>query len=79
MSCELEARLCHATSGGASDSGPEAFWTSATAAQDLPAQVPLERWAIERHFSPNVTPGSMYVRHAAFLRDPAAFDAAAFR
>ena len=72
----------HKGTGGAGEATTgsySGFWHSATGAQDLPCCVPLERWAIDPCYSPTVSPGKMYVRHAAFLPEPASFDAAAFR
>lgn len=55
------------------------FWAGALQAANLPQAVPHERWALQRHYAEAPAIGKMYVRHAAFLADVAAFDAAAFR
>ena len=59
--------------------GLDGFWVGALQAADLPQAVPHERWALQRHYAAAPAVGKMYVRHAGFLPDVAAFDAAAFR
>ena len=68
-----KAGLCHA--------GLTGFWKSAVSAADLPGPVPLERWDIDRAFSPQLPPSkmTMYTRFAAFCDGMPCFDAAAFR
>ena len=75
----MPSAIVHAFAGEAAVASYDGFWQSAISAQDLPSTLSLERWAIHSHYSPTVSPGKMYVRHAALLPDPAAFDAAAFR
>ena len=41
--------------GPAAAEGVAGFWGAAAAGADLPAVVPYDRWAIERHYSPDVT------------------------
>lgn len=65
--------------GLAEDSDLEGFWQGALQAADLPQAVPHERWELQRCYAPGAEVGKMYVRHASYLRDVAAFDAAAFR
>ncbi len=55
------------------------FWNQAVSAANLPQQIPHERWAIERFYSPDVSVGKMYVRYAGFIDSFDRFDAAAFR
>ena len=69
----LPTHVCYA--------GLTGFWKSAVSAADLPGQVPLERWDIDRAFSPQLPPSkmTMYTRLAAFCDGMPCFDAAAFR
>ena len=47
---------------------------------DLPCQVPHQRWDPDRYFVPEARGDlTMYVRHAAFIRDLDMFDASMFR
>ena len=61
--------------------GLAAFYNSASTARDLQQTVPLERWDIERAYTPSATPGSMtiYTRFAAFCEGISDFDGALFR
>lgn len=43
--------------GPAAAAGVEGFWAAAAAGSDLPAVIPLERWAVEQHYAPDVTGG----------------------
>lgn len=40
--------------GPAAAGGVAGFWDAAVAGTDLPAAIPYGRWAIERHYSPEV-------------------------
>lgn len=64
---------------GNSNGGLGSFWNQAWKAMDLPEQIPLERWPINRVYSPDVSINKMYVRFAGFLPHGDCFDAAAFR
>lgn len=64
---------------GSSVGGLGSFWKQAKEAMDLPEQIPLERWPINRVYSPDVSINKMYVRFAGFLPHGDCFDAAAFR
>ncbi len=65
--------------GSAEEGGQEAFWKLAASGGDLPVQIPLERWAINGVYSPDVKVDKMYTRFASFLAAGDRFDAAAFR
>ncbi|WP_175728903.1 non-ribosomal peptide synthetase/type I polyketide synthase [Burkholderia ambifaria] len=63
---------------GRSDT-PSAFWQLLDHARDAVAEVPGERWDIERYYDPDPsTPGKMATRHGAFLERVDEFDAAFF-
>ena len=55
------------------------FWGAATAAADLPRQVPASRWDLERLYAPDPAGGKMYARFAAFIDDVESFDPQARR
>ena len=72
--------VCTAFAPGAEGVGSvHKFWNQAVQAVDLPQQIPHERWDIDRFYSPDVSVGKMYVRHAGFIDSFDQFDAAAFR
>ncbi|MDP9360665.1 MAG: SDR family NAD(P)-dependent oxidoreductase [Acidobacteriota bacterium] len=59
--------------GGADD--PEKFWELLRAGRDAVTEVPRERWDIDRYYDPAPgTPGKMYTREGAFLRNVDQFD-----
>ncbi|PRG06999.1 non-ribosomal peptide synthetase [Burkholderia ambifaria] len=63
---------------GQSDT-PSAFWQLLDHARDAVAEVPGERWDIDRYYDPDPsTPGKMATRHGAFLERVDEFDAAFF-
>ncbi|WP_176091036.1 non-ribosomal peptide synthetase/type I polyketide synthase [Burkholderia ambifaria] len=63
---------------GRSDT-PDAFWQLLDHARDAVAEVPGERWDIDRYYDPDPsTPGKMATRHGAFLERVDEFDAAFF-
>ncbi|WP_175671510.1 non-ribosomal peptide synthetase/type I polyketide synthase [Burkholderia ambifaria] len=63
---------------GRSDT-PSAFWQLLDHARDAVAEVPGERWDIDRYYDPDPsTPGKMATRHGAFLERVDEFDAAFF-
>ncbi|WP_175797739.1 non-ribosomal peptide synthetase/type I polyketide synthase [Burkholderia ambifaria] len=63
---------------GRSDT-PFAFWQLLDHARDAVAEVPGERWDIDRYYDPDPsTPGKMATRHGAFLERVDEFDAAFF-
>ncbi|MDP9587245.1 UNVERIFIED_ORG: amino acid adenylation domain-containing protein [Burkholderia contaminans] len=63
---------------GQSDT-PSAFWQLLDHARDAVAEVPAERWDIDRYYDPDPsTPGKMATRHGAFLERVDEFDAAFF-
>lgn len=68
-----------ALAGVAGDGTTAKFWGQAVQAVDVLQQIPHERWAIDRFYSPDVSVGKMYVRHAGFIDSFDQFDAAAFR
>ena len=43
--------------GAAAADSVSGFWGAAVAGTDLPTDIPYDRWAIERHYSPDVTGG----------------------
>lgn len=43
--------------GPAAAAGMEGFWAAAAAGSDLPTVIPLDRWAVEQHYAPDVTGG----------------------
>lgn len=43
--------------GAAATRSVAGFWSTAIDADDLPTVIPYNRWAIERHYSPDVTGG----------------------
>ena len=43
--------------GPAAAAGVAGFWAAAAAGSDLPTVIPLERWAVEQHYAPDVTGG----------------------
>ena len=59
----------------------QAFWANAQGGSDLQQLVPLDRWDIERAYSPQMPPSKMtiYTRQAAFCTAVEDFDASAFR
>ncbi len=59
----------------------ESFWQNAVSANDVQQLGPLERWDIDRAYSPQMPPSKMtiYTRHAAFCSGVEQFDAPAFR
>lgn len=61
--------------------GYDGFWHAASKAEDLPTQVPLQRWDVDIAYSPQQPPSKMtiYARSGAFCQDMEMFDAAAFR
>ena len=80
--CDQAASIWETLSTAAGPGGAEGlggFWTGAVQATDLPQAVPHERWALQLHYAAAPAVGKMYVRHAGFLPDVAAFDAAALR
>ncbi|RKR91092.1 amino acid adenylation domain-containing protein/thioester reductase-like protein [Micromonospora pisi] len=58
---------------------PDEFWDLLVQGRDAVREIPAERWDVDQVYdaSPE-TPGTMYVRRAAFIDDPAAFDPAFF-
>lgn len=70
---------CAAFSGPEEESGPKGFWSKAARGAELQQLIPLERWSLERCYSPNVAVDKMYARFAGFIPGVEAFDAAAFR
>lgn len=64
--------------GGAS--GPDALWSMLSERRTGLGEVPPDRWDHRRYHDPDRdTPGKMYVREGAFLREPiTAFDPLAF-
>lgn len=70
---------CAAFSGPEEENGPTGFWSKAARAAELQQLIPLERWSLERCYSPNVAVDKMYARFAGFIPGVEAFDAAAFR
>ena len=67
--------------GSASDTGIAGFWQALQEEQDLPSTVPLQRWDVDKYFSPETKSRqlSMNVRMAAFVDDLDHFDASLFR
>ena len=67
--------------GSAVDAGIAGFWQALQAEQDLPSTVPLQRWDVDKYFSPETKSRqlSMYVRMAAFVDELDHFDASLFR
>ena len=53
MVTEVVGLTC-AYPGPAAAGGVAGFWGAAVAGADLPAAIPYDRWAIERHYSPEV-------------------------
>ena len=43
--------------GAAAADSVMGFWGAAVAGTDLPTVIPYDRWAIERHYSPDITGG----------------------
>ncbi|KAK9803914.1 hypothetical protein WJX72_004698 [[Myrmecia] bisecta] len=64
-----------------SEAGLSGFWTTIAQSGDLPTIVPLDRWDIERAYSPDAASAkmTMYVRFAAFCGGVGDFDAALFK
>ncbi|XYI03831.1 type I polyketide synthase [Sorangium sp. So ce1128] len=63
--------------GGAED--PEAFWRLLSGGVDAIAEIPRDRWDVDRYYDPRPgTPGKIYVRHGGFLRAIEQFDAKFF-
>jgi acyl transferase domain-containing protein/acyl carrier protein len=59
---------------------PEAFWQMLSTGMDAICEIPPDRWNADRFYSSDVsTPGKMYVREGAFLKEPIdRFDASFF-
>jgi malonyl CoA-acyl carrier protein transacylase len=54
---------------------PEKFWQLMRDKVDAIAEVPPDRWNIDKYYDSNPeTPGKMYVRHGGFLQDTDKFD-----
>lgn len=70
---------CTAFTGPEEEGGPSGFWSKAARGADLQQLIPLERWSLERCYSPDVAVDKMYARFAGFIPGVEAFDAAAFR
>lgn len=80
MWLKLPPKPIRAYDAGSKDAcGLEAMFLAAVAGQDIPSEVPHERWSIERAYAPEVAVDKMYVRHAGFLSGVQEFDAATFR
>lgn len=63
---------------GGADS-PAAFWHNLATGVDAVAEVPGERWDVDKYFDPDRgVPGASYTRRGAFLSDVAGFDAEFF-
>ena len=41
--------------GPAAEASVAGFWGAAAVGADLPTVIPYDRWAIERHYSPDIT------------------------
>jgi acyl transferase domain-containing protein/NAD(P)-dependent dehydrogenase (short-subunit alcohol dehydrogenase family)/aryl carrier-like protein len=54
------------------------FWENLLNGVDSVAEIPDDRWDIDRFYSPDHEPGKMYTREGGFLDDIADFDAAFF-
>lgn len=55
---------------------PEAYWKLLRNGINTVAQVPAERWDIDRYYDPDPdAPGQMYTRYGSFLEDVDCFDA----
>jgi Beta-ketoacyl synthase, N-terminal domain len=60
--------------------GTSAFWQAVRDEVNVPVEVPLQRWDVDRYFSPDVTTKlEMYVRFGGFVEDLDAFDSGLFR
>jgi acyl transferase domain-containing protein len=63
-----------------SGEGVDGFFASLLAEEDLPRQVPHQRWDMEHYFSPEAQGHlSMYVRMASVINGLDEFDATLFR
>ena len=55
---------------------PEAYWKLLRDGVNTVAQVPAERWDIDKYYDPDPNaPGQMYTRYGSFLEDVDCFDA----
>ena len=51
------------------------FWANLLDGVDAVGEIPIDRWDIERFYSPDQAPGKMYTREGGFLSDIGDFDA----
>ena len=56
-----------------------AMHSAAVSGNDIPCQIPFERWSIEAAYDPTVAIDKMYVRQAGFIDGVENFDASVFR
>lgn len=58
----------------------ETFWKNLDASVDMTMEIPAARWDWRDHYGdPAVEANKCFVKHGAFIEDPAQFDAAFFR